>query len=92
MPFDFTTAMIQATVQVEQVSPTPPVIVGTGLLVSDPMPDGTPRVVLVTARHVIERIGGVQLQIGLHLAIPKAWRPIHAASPSCGRVGWPPIP
>jgi hypothetical protein len=67
MPFDFTTAMLQATVQVEQIPGGPPVIVGTGLLVSDPMPDGTPRIVLLTARHVIERIGGTQLQIGLHL-------------------------
>ncbi len=68
MPFDFTTAMQQATVQVEQI-PTPgtPTVLGTGLLVSDPLPDGTPRIVLVTARHVIERIGGAQLQIGLHL-------------------------
>ena len=76
MPFDFTTAMIQATVQVEQIpGGSAPVIVGTGLLVSDPLPDGTPRIVLVTARHVIERIGGVQLQIGLHLQSPDgAWR------------------
>ncbi len=75
MPFDFTTAMLQATVQVEQVSPTPPIILGTGLLVSDPLPDGTPRIVLVTARHVIERIGGSQLQIGLHLHNPDgSWR------------------
>ncbi len=75
MPFDFTTAMLQATVQVEQVPTGAPVIVGTGLLVSDPLPDGTPRVVLVTARHVIERIGGVQLRIGLHLRDPDGvWR------------------
>jgi S1-C subfamily serine protease len=78
MPFDFTTAMIQATVQVEQIpggGSSGPVIVGTGLLVSDPLPDGTPRIVLVTARHVIERIGGLQLQIGLHLHNPDgAWR------------------
>jgi S1-C subfamily serine protease len=79
MPFDFTTAMLQATVQVEQIPAGAPVVVGTGLLVSDPMPDGTPRIVLVTARHVIEKIGGVQLQIGLHLQNPdgvwqREWR------------------
>lgn len=75
MPFDFTTAMIQATVQVEQTSPTPPFQTGTGLLISDPMPDGTPRIVLLTARHVIERIGGKDLQIGLHLHNPDGgWR------------------
>jgi S1-C subfamily serine protease len=80
MPFDFTTAMIQATVQVEQTSQTPPFQTGTGLLISDPTPDGTPRIVLLTARHVIERVGGPALQIGLHLHNPdgswrREWRP-----------------
>jgi S1-C subfamily serine protease len=67
MPFDFTAAMMQATVQVEQTSPTAPIQTGTGILVSDPLPDGAPRVVLLTARHVIERIAAPQLQIGIHV-------------------------
>src|SRR4051812_23908330 len=82
MPFDFTIAMIQATVQVEQLSPTPPVQTGTGLLISDPAPDGTPRIVLLTARHVVERIGGAQLQIGLPLHNPDgSWRREWRAEP-----------
>jgi S1-C subfamily serine protease len=95
MPFDFTTAMLQATVQVEQIPTGAPVILGTGLLVSDPMPDGTPRIVLVTARHVIERIGGVQLQIGLHLRNPDgAWRREWRVEPTADgdRRLWAPHP
>jgi S1-C subfamily serine protease len=82
MPFDFTTAMIQATVQVEQTSPTAPFQTGTGLLISDPTPDGAPRIVLLTARHVIERVGGPALQIGLHLRNPDgSWRREWRAEP-----------
>jgi S1-C subfamily serine protease len=74
MPFDFTTAIIQATVPVAS-APGGPGTVGTGILVSDPAPDGTPRVVLVTARHVIQNIPGGQVQMGLHLKDPAgAWR------------------
>jgi S1-C subfamily serine protease len=82
MPFDFTTAMIQATVAVAG-APGGPAVTGTGILVSDPAPDGTPRVVLVTARHVIQNIGGVAVQIGLHLRnADGTWRKEWRAEPS----------
>ena len=74
MPFDFTTAMMQATLPVAS-QPGGPALTGTGVLVSDPAPDGTPRVVLVTARHVLANIPGGQVYIGLHLKTPDGgWR------------------
>jgi hypothetical protein len=94
MPFDFTTAMIQATVPVAS-APGGPAITGTGVLVSDPAPDGTPRVVLVTARHVLQNIlqntGGSQVQVGLHLkAADGAWRLAWQGEPAAeeGRPLW----
>ncbi|HEY4029035.1 MAG TPA: trypsin-like peptidase domain-containing protein, partial [Caulobacteraceae bacterium] len=82
MPFDFTTAIIQATVPVAG-APGGPTMAGAGILVSDPLPDGTPRVVLVTARHVIQNIGGMQVQIGLHLKnADGAWRKEWRAEPT----------
>ena len=66
MPFDFIIAMEQATVAVGQLPGVMPLVAATGFLVSDPLPDGTPRVVLVTARHVLTQMQG-QLRLGLHL-------------------------
>ncbi|MDB5459133.1 MAG: hypothetical protein JWO72_874 [Caulobacteraceae bacterium] len=75
MPFDFIIALEQATVAVGQVPGGGPATAATGFLVNDPLPDGTPRIVLVTARHVLTRIAGPQLQIGLHLHNPDGtWR------------------
>jgi S1-C subfamily serine protease len=82
MPFDFTTAIMQATVPVSQ-NPGGPSEMGTGLLVSDPAPDGTPRIVLVTARHVIKDIGGDHVQLGLHRqGADGAWRKVWQAEPT----------
>jgi hypothetical protein len=82
MPFDFTTAMIQATVPVAS-APGGPGTIGTGVLVSDPAPDGSPRVVLVTARHVLQNIPGGQVQIGLHLKDAAGdWRKEWRAEPT----------
>jgi S1-C subfamily serine protease len=85
MPFDFTTAMIQATVAVAS-APGGPAETGTGVLVSDPLPDGAPRVVLVTARHVIQNIvqtGGGPVQVGLHFKNPDGtWRKEWRAEPT----------
>lgn len=87
MPFDFTTAVIQATVPVAG-APGGPTTAGTGILVSDPLPDGTPRVVLVTARHVIQNIlqttgGAPQVQIALHLKTADGdWRKEWRAEPT----------
>ncbi|MEI9889889.1 MAG: trypsin-like peptidase domain-containing protein [Caulobacteraceae bacterium] len=89
MTFDFTTAIIQATVAVAG-APGGATTAGTGILVSDPTPDGTPRVVLVTARHVIQNIvqnsggqaGAAQVQLGLHLKNPDgSWRKEWRAEP-----------
>ena len=90
MPFDFTTAMIQATSPVAS-APGGPALTGTGLLVSDPAPDGTPRVVLVTARHVLQNIEGGQVYLGLHLKNPDGtWRLEWRAEPLAdqGRPLW----
>ena len=38
--------------------------VGTGFLISAPKPDGTPRVVLVTAAHVFNVMPGSEARIG----------------------------
>lgn len=82
MPFDFTTAMIQATVPVAS-APGGPALTGAGILVSDPAPDGAPRVVLVTARHVLANITGGQVFLGLHLKNPDGtWRLEWRAEPS----------
>lgn len=81
MPFDFTLALEQATVPVAG-APGGATTAGTGLLVSDPLPDGTPRVVLVTARHVIQNIGAAQVQLGLHRQDPDGtWRKEWLAEP-----------
>ena len=90
MPFDFTIAMIQATSPVAS-APGGPALTGTGVLVSDPAPDGTPRVVLVTARHVLANIPGGQVYLGLHLRNPDGswrleWRPEPSADQ--GRPLW----
>jgi S1-C subfamily serine protease len=86
MSFDFTTAVIQATVPVAGAAGGA-TTAGTGLLVSAPLPDGTPRVVLVTARHVIQNIlqtsGAGQVQIALHLKNPDgSWRKEWRAEPT----------
>jgi hypothetical protein len=70
MPFDFIFAMEQATVAVGQAPGGGPPTAATGFLVSDPLPDGTPRVVLITARHVLTQIAGPELRIALHLHNP----------------------
>lgn len=90
MPFDFTTAMIQATAPVAS-APGGPAVTGTGLLVSAPGPDGAPRVVLVTARHVLANIAGGQIYVGLHSKNPDgSWRLDWRAEPSAdqGRPLW----
>jgi S1-C subfamily serine protease len=90
MPFDFTTAMIQATSPVAS-APGGPALTGTGVLVSDPAPDGAPRVVLVTARHVLQNMPDGQVYLGLHLRNPDgSWRLEWRAEPSAdqGRPLW----
>jgi hypothetical protein len=64
MAWDLSSALMQATVQVEQKLPDGRHIIGTGFLINDPKPDGTPRTVLVTARHVFDRMPGLEANIG----------------------------
>ena len=66
MAVDLSVDLISATVEVEQSAPGPSGTrtVATGFLVSDPTPDGRPRIVLVTAKHVFEGIVGDKATIG----------------------------
>jgi S1-C subfamily serine protease len=59
--------LIQATVQVEQPLGDGTRTVGTGFLINDPTPDGRPRIVLVTANHVFEKMPGAIATIGFRI-------------------------
>ena len=67
MAFDLSTQLMQATVQVEQQLPDGRHTIGTGFLINDPTPDGKPRTVLVTARHVFDRMPGGAANIGFRV-------------------------
>jgi S1-C subfamily serine protease len=64
MAMDMSIDLMSATVQVEQPLGDGTRTVGTGFLISDPAPDGTPRVVLVTANHVLDKMPGDKATIG----------------------------
>ena len=73
--WDLTRGLIDATVQLDQPDGNGRRTVGTGFLVEAPRPDGTPRTVLVTAAHVLERMPGTEARIGWRIALPDgAWR------------------
>jgi len=73
--WDLTVGLIDATVQLDQPSGPDTRTVGTGFLIQAPRPDGTPRVVLVTAAHVLETMAEPQARIGWRIALPEgAWR------------------
>ncbi|HWA64100.1 MAG TPA: trypsin-like peptidase domain-containing protein [Caulobacteraceae bacterium] len=59
--------LMQATVQLEQPLGDGTRTVGTGFLVSDPTPDGRPRVVLITANHVFNKMPGDRATIGYRI-------------------------
>jgi hypothetical protein len=67
MALDLSTQLMQATVQVEQRLPDGRHTIGTGFLINDPTPDGKPRTVLVTARHVFDRMPGAAANIGYRI-------------------------
>ena len=67
MPVDLSMDLINATVQLEQSQGDGTRTVGTGFLVSAPTADGAPRVVLVTANHVLSRMPGANLRIGYRI-------------------------
>jgi V8-like Glu-specific endopeptidase len=56
--------MIGATVEIDQPQADGRRIYGTGFLVDDPKPDGTPRTVLITAGHVLVNMAGQDASIG----------------------------
>jgi S1-C subfamily serine protease len=64
MAVGMTVDLMSATVQLEQPLPKGSKTVATGFLISDPTPDGRPRIVLVTADHVFEGMPGDQATIG----------------------------
>ena len=61
---DLSVELIRATVQLEQPAADGKRTVGTGFLINAPTPDGQPRVVLVTANHVLQNMPGTEMRIG----------------------------
>jgi hypothetical protein len=75
MAMDMSVDLIGATVELEQPLGAGLRTVGTGFLVSDPGPDGTPRVILVTANHVFEKMKGAKATVGFRVEQPDgSWR------------------
>jgi hypothetical protein len=71
MAVDLPLAMIAATVKIEQPQPGGTLtILGTGFLVNDPTPDGAPRIVLVTAGHVLQNMAGATAYVDYRLPQP----------------------
>lgn len=64
MEWDQMVQMIEATVQVENTRPGGDRRISTGLLVSAPYWDGTPRTVLVTAAHAVDPSETPEIRIG----------------------------
>ncbi len=64
MAIDLAVELIQATVQLEASYGDGTRNVGTGFLVEAPGPNGRPRVVLITAEHVLSRMPGQVMTIG----------------------------
>jgi len=67
MALDMSVYLMSATVQLEQPLPDGSRTVATGFLISDPTPDGQPRVVLVTADHVFKRMPGEKATVGFRV-------------------------
>lgn len=75
MAVDLSMDLMKATVQLEQPLNAGSRTVGTGFLVSAPRPDGSPRVVLVTAGHVFDRMPAVEARIGYRsMTADNVWR------------------
>jgi hypothetical protein len=75
MAWDLSTDLMKATVQLEQPLGTGSRTVGTGFLISAPTPDGRPRIVLVTAGHVLDKMPAAQAKIGYRtLSADGVWR------------------
>jgi S1-C subfamily serine protease len=75
MPIDLTVAMIGATVRIDQAQAGGGYTYGTGFLVQDPAPDGTPRTVLITAAHVFDNMPGPAVELGYRFHQPDgSWK------------------
>ncbi|MDP1738227.1 MAG: serine protease [Caulobacter sp.] len=75
MAWDLSIDLIKATVQLEQPLGDGTRTVGTGFLINAPTPDGKPRVVLVTAGHVLDRMPIASARIGYRYQLPEGgWR------------------
>lgn len=73
--WDLTVGLIDATVQLDQPTSAETRTVGTGFLISAPRPDGTPRVVMVTAGHVLEKMPDAEMRIGWRIVLPDgSWK------------------
>jgi V8-like Glu-specific endopeptidase len=69
MVMDLSVELIHATVQLEQPLGDGTRTVGTGFLISVPQANGAPpRVVLVTANHVLDKMPGANLRIGYRVS------------------------
>ena len=73
--WDLTVSLINATVQLDQPQGDGTRTVGTGFLIDSPRADGTPRVVLVTAAHVFDRMPLENARIGWRVPLSDGnWR------------------
>ncbi len=73
--WDLTVGLISATVQIDQPDGHGMRTVGAAFLVEAPKPDGTPRTVMVTAAHVLDRMQDEQARIGWRVELPGGgWR------------------
>ena len=70
MAWDLAVELIHATVQLEQPLGDGTRTVGTGFLIAETAPDGTPRTVLVTANHVLAKMPGTEANVGYRIANP----------------------
>jgi hypothetical protein len=68
MAWDLAVELIHATVQLEQPLGDGTRTVGTGFLISETAPDGTPRTVLVTANHVLAKMPNAEARIGYRVS------------------------
>ena len=64
MDMDLSLELIHATVQLEQPLGDGTRTVGTGFLIRETGPDGQPRIILVTAHHVLQKMPGLDARIG----------------------------
>jgi len=67
MAWDLAVELIHATVQLEQPLGDGTRTVGTGFLISEIAPDGSPRTVLVTAGHVFSKMPSAEARIGYRI-------------------------